>query len=122
MVATKTGTVVQLLTGRVSAGVLERGGGAGEVALHGVLVGGLGAHVLVEEFADEAGDAHVSMGGFDAGPVGGPLVEGDRDVLHSTILVLHENRVKGARVARTQPALASCRRRWCVGGLPADRP
>jgi hypothetical protein len=107
-VSTKTGTVVQLLAGGIpAAGVLEDDGRSGQVAPHGVLVGGLGAHVL-EGARRRVGRRSCRDVRPRPGPAGGFLVQGDSDILHDTILVLHESCINvGAGPARTTVENAS---------------
>jgi hypothetical protein len=87
LVSTKTGTVVQFPAGGTAPGVLDHDGGSGQVAPHGVLVGGLGAQVLVQQPLMSRETAHVAVCRPDPGSAGGLLVETDGDIPHGTILV-----------------------------------
>src|SRR5688572_31930075 len=82
-VSTNTGAVIQLLPGWAAPARereverLER-----EESAHGFIVFTLILHLLLQYFPHEARDAHALFGRGGAGPRGGLLIEGDRDVLH----------------------------------------
>src|SRR5262245_42943323 len=69
----------------------------GKIASLRPLVSLLGEHLFLEHFPDQPRNARFLFRGSDSGPPSDILIEGDRHVLHYTILVLHEPRVQWVR-------------------------
>src|SRR5690606_775172 len=83
-VSTKTAALTEPVSRRVTcATALQRGSPAREVVAHHAFVLPGFVHGLFQQFADEAGQAHVPAGGMLPGPGGDLLVQGDRDVSHA---------------------------------------
>src|SRR5688572_17642720 len=55
----------------------------GEKALHGTLIARAILHLLLQQFANEPGDALVLLGGLDAHPLRRIGIESDGDVFHA---------------------------------------
>src|SRR5262245_38763106 len=94
LVSTKTLAAIEIRALRIARPrPLQAPWRACQVLLHGRLVIPLVEHLLPEHLADETGETGLAFGGANPGPTGNLLVQGDGDVLHYTILVLHEIRV-----------------------------
>ena len=86
-VSTKTGTVVEIVSGRKGAAQLP--GLAAQEALHRARVRLSATHVLTEEVPEQRRDAHVPPSSLDPRPPSRLLVEGDGNVAHDTSFVYH---------------------------------
>src|SRR5262245_13779121 len=83
LVSTKTRAFIQFLPlWVVLALALELPGLAREEASQRLVVLARFAHVLLQELADEAGQAYVALRGMHARPCGGDFIERNGDVLH----------------------------------------